>query len=566
MINSQNSLLTSGAPQAGVLVFGLAELSTYWPVLVGVSLLTVIVGLVLWRQSGKTAPEAEQMQQSAAGPAWDGTVGEEERLVRMETQQVAHAKTVEGGVKPPLQAQAGERNVEGLPHAEVTDPGLARLLVGLGVTAQHGPVEAGEGHNDEEELRGALVKAAAAGPAEMQADEEDGFGPPMVEAVAVEEAVEVEATPVEELPMVEAAAEEVMMVEAVAAKTPSEVVETETAAMEVGEIPVVAAEPVDLDEVEAAVEEAEAVMVEAAPAEQSVEVAAALVEAAAGEQAPVEDAAAPAEEMQEEAVPVVSAEPVAEETTRPVEFAVEPVAVEAAAAEAGAASAVEAQAMEEDGQTTFFTFEDLNFQPVEDAKLGEDGLGLSLEEAAAVLAWGPVEVAREEKKEEAMPRIEQLFPALVNDEGPAVEAAEAAPAASEPEAHVATSPAKTTTKPVGRGSRLKRITLRVPVLVRGPKANPGKMREVTQTLVVLPQGAVVSMGENIGLGEELNLVNLKTGDEVDCRVVGMKLGDDGKNNVEIEFLQEATSFWPVSFPREVPRGTGKEAQMAPVKN
>jgi len=554
MINAQIPFLTGGAPQAGVLVFGLAELSTYWPVLVGVSLLTVIVGLVLWRQSRKTALEAEQMQQSAAGPAWDGTVGEEERLVRMETQQVAHAKTVEGGVKPPLQAQAGERNVEGLPHAEVTDPGLARLLVGLGVTAQHGLVAAGEGHNDEEELGGALVKAAAAGPAEVQADEEDGFGPPMVEAVAVEEAVEVEATPVEELPMVEAAAEEVMMVEAVAAKTPSEVVETETAAKGVGEIPVVAAEPVDLDEVEAA------------PAEQSVEVAAALVEAAAGEQAPVEDAAAPAEEMQEEAVPVVSAEPVAEETTRPVEFAVEPVAVEAAAAEAGAASAVEAQAMEEDGQTTFFTFEDLNFQPVEDAKPGEDGLGLSLEEAAAVLASGPVEVAREEKKEEAMPRIEQLFPALVNDEGPAVEAAEAAPAASEPEAHVATSPAKATTKPVGRGSRLKRITLGVPVLVRGPKANPGKMREVTQTLVVLPQGAVVSMGENIGLGEELNLVNLKTGDEVDCRVVGMKLGDDGKNNVEIEFLQEATSFWPVSFPADVQRGRGRETQMEQVRS
>ena len=559
MINAQIPFLTGGVPQAGVLVLSLAELSTYWPVLVGVSLLTVIVGLVLWWRSRKTAAEAEQMQESAAGPAWDGTVGVEERPVRMETQQVAQARAEDGGMKPPLRAQAGERSVEGLPQAEVTDPGLARLFAELGVT-EHEPTESGEAHDDEAALRAALVKAAAAGAAEMQADGEDGFEPPMVEAVAVEEAVEVEATPVEELPMVEA----------VAAKAASEVVETETAAMEVGEIPVVAAEPVDLDEVDAAVEEAEAVMVEAALAEQSAEVAAASVEAAVVEVAPAEEpvevAAATAEEKQEGAVPVVSAEPVAEETTRPVEFAVEveALAVEAATAEAGAASAVEAQAMEADGQTTFFTFEDLNFQPVEDAKPGEDGLGLglSLEEAAAVLASGPVEVAKEKKEKEAMPRIEQLFPALVNDEGPEVEAAKAAPVAAAP---VATSPAKAT-KPVGRGSRLKRITLGVPVLVRGPKANPGKMREVTQTLVVQPQGAVVSIGARIGLGEELNLVNLKTGDEVDCRVVGLKLGDDGKSNVEIEFLQEATSFWPVSFPGDVPRGRGREAQMAPVRS
>jgi len=528
-------------------VLGLAELSTYWPVLVGVSLLTVIVGLVLWRQSRKTTVAPDQVQEAPAGPEarWERPAQSEERPVRMETRDAVQVKSQDGGVKPPLQAQAGERSVEGLPHAEVPDPGLARLFVGLDVT-EHEPTESGEAHDDEAALRAALVKAAAAGAAEMQADKEDGFEPPMVEAVAVEEAVEVEATPVEELPMVEA----------VAAEAASEVVEIETAAMEVDEIAVVAAEAVELE----AAEEAEAVMVEAAPAEQSVEVAAASVEAVVVEAAPAEEpvevAAAEVEGMQEEAVPVVSAEPVVEEVASPVEFAMEAVGVETVAA-----NAAEVQAMPGDGQTTFFSFEDLNFQPVEDAKPGEDGLGLSLEEAAAVLASGPVEVAREEKKEAAMPRIEQLFPALVNDEGPEMEAAEAPPAASDPEAHVATSPAKATTKPVGRGSRLKRITLGVPVLVRGPKANPGKMREVTQTLVVLPQGAVVSIGARIGLGEELNLVNLKTGDEVNCRVVGMKLGDDGKNNVEIEFLQDVTSFWPVSFPGDVPRNQGREGQL-----
>ena len=559
MINAQIPFLTGGAPQAGVLVLGLAELSTYWPVLVGVSLLTVIVGLVLWWKSRRTTVEPEQAQESPEGPEarWERSAQPEERPVKMETRDAVQVKSQDGGVKPPLQAQAGERSVEGLPQAEVPDPGLARLFVGLDVT-EHEPTESGEAHDDEAALRAALVKAAAAGAAEMQADKEDGFEPPMVEAVAVEEAVEVEATPVEELPMVEAAAEEVMMVEAVAAEAASEVVEIETAAMEVDEIAVVAAEAVELE----AAEEAEAVMVEAAPAEQSVEVAAASVEAVVVEAAPAEEpvevAAAEVEGMQEEAVPVVSAEPVVEEVASPVEFAMEAVGVETVAA-----NAAEVQAMPGDGQTTFFTFEDLNFQPVEDAKPGEDGLGLglSLEEAATVLASGPVEVAREEKKEEAMPRIEQLFPALVNDEGPEMEAAEAAPAASEPEAHVTTSPAKATTKPVGRGSRLKRITLGVPVLVRGPKANPGKMREVTQTLVVLPQGAVVSIGARIGLGEELNLVNLKTGDEVNCRVVGMKLGDDGKNNVEIEFLQDVTSFWPVSFPGDVPRNQGREGQL-----
>ena len=81
MINAQISELTSGVPQAGVLVFGLAELSTYWPVLVGVSLLTVIVGLVLWWRSRRTTVEPEQMQESVAGTTWDGTVGVEVRPV-----------------------------------------------------------------------------------------------------------------------------------------------------------------------------------------------------------------------------------------------------------------------------------------------------------------------------------------------------------------------------------------------------------------------------------------------------------------------------------------------------
>jgi len=548
----------------------MVDLSLFLPVVGAVVLLAVIVGLLLWRRNKKAQAEAEAMDEPVAAPrpVWDGTVGAEYRPGERASSNTRLAGTesdprIEGWRNQAEAGQASSMQVgrledgalrgQGQPETGrmAADAALTRVFTELAVKEQE-PIEADEPHDDEAALREALIQAAASRrAASLERKVPETNEAPIVEAVSAQEVDEVEATAEEAPPMVEAMGEEEHIVEAVAVEEAVETREIAPEELKEFEVPMVTAEAAGKVEEEIPVVEVEAsessqAEVEGVAAEPAMASAEAVREGATSEAGEVEN------------VPEAIAEAAGEATTHAVEFGREEEAVGAAAARE--ASEPAGEGVGEDGQTTFFTFEDLNFQPVEDAKPGEEGLGLSLEEAAAVLASGPVEP----RKEEARPHMEELFPALVKDEGPEAEEPAGVESAREKveEAIGEKASVEVSKMTVGRKSRLKKITLGVPVLVRGPKADPARLREVTQTLIVLPQGAVVSMGAKIGLGEEVNLVNLKTGDEVECRVVGMKLGEDGKNDVEVEFLQEMNSFWPVSFPGEGPRGRGREAQMA----
>lgn len=437
------------------------------------------------------------------------------------------------------------------------DAALTRVFAELSIKA-HEPATSDEPHDDEAALREALIQAAASR-AETSSENEidENNEAPFVEALSAEDTVEVKALAEEEPPMVEAQADEEPVVEAIAIGESNETECVDTTDTSDFELPEVAAEAVEEVEEEiptviAQLTESDAVATEVVEKghveENRVEVGAA------------ETVQAAAIEVGRETVPAEGAPK--EGATRGMADttdATESVLAKQAGGVKEARKAAEqiGESVGEDGQTTFFTFEDLNFQPAEDAKPGEEGLGLSLEEAAAVLASEPLAPRREEEK----PRMEEIFPAPVQDERKGAESVSVEVASEEAE-RASRAAVEGSKSAVGKKARLKRITLGVPVLVRGPKVDPTRLREVTQTLIVLPHGAVLSLGATVGLGEVVNLVNLKTGDEAECRVVGMKLGDDGKNQVEIEFLQEVTSFWPVSFPGEVTSSRGREPQMA----
>ncbi len=561
--------------QAHAFAVAMVDLSLFLPLVGAVVLLAAVVGLVLWRKHRKTHAEADDTEEPlvAPMPAWDGTVGAEYGS-REKTTAGAGYTGPENSLKndgraPSWAGQAGPMPTAGLDertHAAQTLPSAAQgaedatltwAFAGLAVK-EHEPLPADELHDDEAALREALIRAAASRPGtrfETEMDEESEA--PIVEALPAEEALEVEACAEEDLPLVEAQGEKDSVVPAVAAHEPSETQGTETRDVGELEVPEVEAAPVGEDEipfVRAEVPEGTAGMTEEAEKARVLENGgdAAVVETV--QETAAEEGAGGAVAV--EAVPLGSVGYPTAETKNAAELALDSPA--AKPLELHERREQSSETLGADGQTTFFTFEDLNFQPAEDAQPGEEGLGLSLEEAAAVLASGSQPLRAEGGKSQ----MEESFPVPGQGAAKATEGSVSTEAANETAGATSRARAEGSKTAVGRKARLKKITLGVPVLVRGPKADPARLREVTQTLIVLPQGAVVSMGATISLGDELNLVNLKTGDEVECRVVGMKLGERGKNDVEIEFLQEVKDFWPVSFPGETQHSRGKEQQLA----
>lgn len=93
-----------------------------------------------------------------------------------------------------------------------------------------------------------------------------------------------------------------------------------------------------------------------------------------------------------------------------------------------------------------------------------------------------------------------------------------------------------------------RLSLGIPITVRGLVWRDETLTEDTWTLTVLPNGAIINLASVVAADEELILVNNKTGEQVGCRVVAMKNAEASRKQVEVEFTQPAPRFWRVTFP------------------
>ena len=93
-----------------------------------------------------------------------------------------------------------------------------------------------------------------------------------------------------------------------------------------------------------------------------------------------------------------------------------------------------------------------------------------------------------------------------------------------------------------------RLSLGIPITIRGLISRDETLTEDTWTLTVLPNGAIINLAAVVAADEELILVNNKTGEQVGCRVVAMMNADGSRKNVEIEFKQPAPRFWRITFP------------------
>jgi hypothetical protein len=111
-------------------------------------------------------------------------------------------------------------------------------------------------------------------------------------------------------------------------------------------------------------------------------------------------------------------------------------------------------------------------------------------------------------------------------------------------ANINTAMTETTTSKERRSSR---IFTRIPVRASGKNLNGKKFRENSQTIVINAHGALLYLTEEIGMGNDLVLINPVTEEEQECRVVYLGELSDKGTRVGIEFLSPSPHFWGVDF-------------------
>lgn len=95
--------------------------------------------------------------------------------------------------------------------------------------------------------------------------------------------------------------------------------------------------------------------------------------------------------------------------------------------------------------------------------------------------------------------------------------------------------------------RSKRVYISMPVLVKFERGGE-PYEEQTVTESVNAQGCLLRLSGAIERGQKLNLINVKSTEEMECRVVFVGQSDSGKTQAGVEFTEAAEYFWHIAFP------------------
>ncbi|MGA8938135.1 MAG: PilZ domain-containing protein [Acidobacteriaceae bacterium] len=105
-----------------------------------------------------------------------------------------------------------------------------------------------------------------------------------------------------------------------------------------------------------------------------------------------------------------------------------------------------------------------------------------------------------------------------------------------------------------RVRRSSRLGLSVPVLVHGKDASGTPFREITRTLSLNANGALLALAASVQEGQTILVENKNTRLEQECRIVNVAPAEDGKSKVGVAFTRIATGFWEIYFPPPVGGG------------
>ena len=96
--------------------------------------------------------------------------------------------------------------------------------------------------------------------------------------------------------------------------------------------------------------------------------------------------------------------------------------------------------------------------------------------------------------------------------------------------------------------RTARVALCVDLIVHGETESRGKFRAEARTLSVSRHGGMMALEPEVRIGQKLMLINVNSGQKVECKVVSVKPVRDGKRNVAFEFASAEINFWKMYFP------------------
>ena len=91
-----------------------------------------------------------------------------------------------------------------------------------------------------------------------------------------------------------------------------------------------------------------------------------------------------------------------------------------------------------------------------------------------------------------------------------------------------------------------RISMRVPVVIYGFAGKAGAFHEDTQTVIVNPSGALVSLKTKLALGDTVFLIHKSSRQEQEVRVVYLDSYSDRETRVGLAFKKPISDFWKKS--------------------
>jgi PilZ domain len=100
--------------------------------------------------------------------------------------------------------------------------------------------------------------------------------------------------------------------------------------------------------------------------------------------------------------------------------------------------------------------------------------------------------------------------------------------------------------------RSQRVSLRMPVVVSEPQADPRQSLERAHTLSVSRHGGLLALSASVNWGQSLLLTNPFSRVSQECRVVYVGRNHEDKRQVGVEFLGTVSNFWNISFPSAGP--------------
>ena len=95
--------------------------------------------------------------------------------------------------------------------------------------------------------------------------------------------------------------------------------------------------------------------------------------------------------------------------------------------------------------------------------------------------------------------------------------------------------------------RSKRVYIAMPVLVKFLRDGQ-PYEEQTITVAVNAQGCLLRLSVAMERGQKLTIQNVKSTQEIECRVAYVGQSDAGKTQAGVEFMHQAEYFWHIAFP------------------